>query len=245
MPREAQSPAGTGSANQTLKTAVIILSVIGVGLAVGLYKTRNSASDQAEAALKVHGSLSNEVAALRTKLALEHSTGALSQSNLQSVLDRRVGELGVMSNRFHQTTLLLSNAQHESRMAQAELQTKVAEAGALEAQRDELSQRLKSLAALQQEYVETKERLRQTLFERAAMEEALGRERVERADLSRKLEDPAFLRLQVKKAEDQAALDKRVAAAKHIDASDPRLRLDLQPNGIVRPILPGSEQTKQ
>src|ERR1041384_4023764 len=161
MPRESQSPAGAGEAKQTLKTAVIILSVICVGLAVGFYKIRNSASEQAEAAVKVRGSLSNEVAVLRTKLALEHSTSALAQSNLQSLLDRRVGELVVMSNRLHQTTLLLSNAQHETRMAQAELQTKVAEVATLDAQRDELNQRLKTLAALQQEYADTKERLKQ------------------------------------------------------------------------------------
>lgn len=115
----------------------------------------------------------------------------------------------------------------------------------LEAQREESGRRLEAASALQKELAEAKQKLAQSLGESGALEQALGRLRVEKADLESKIENPAFLRWQAKKAADQAALRRRLASARRIDASDPRVRLELQQDGSVRPVIPGDSENKK
>ncbi len=185
------------------------------------------------------------MAELRTRLALDSSTRALAQSNLQSALDRRASELLANSNVLAQTHLLFNTARHESSAALADLQVKAASLNALEAQLVESNRHLDTVPALQQELGDTKQRLKQALVEQGELEATLGRARVEKAGLERQLEDAAFLRLQVKKVEDQAALRKRLASNRPIAASDSRLRLELHPDGTVQPAALGSKQPKE
>ncbi|MEK7674990.1 MAG: hypothetical protein AAB676_04030 [Verrucomicrobiota bacterium] len=228
-----------------MKTAFIVLSLICIVLAVALYRRHSGALQAGEAAAKAQQSLSNEVAELRTKLALATSDSAVVQSNQQRVIERHLSELAATSNRFVQANLQLAAAQQEARAAQTELQTKMAAIALLEAQRDESGRRLEAASALQKELAETKQKLAQSLGESGTLEQALGRLRVEKADLESKIEDPVFLRLQAKKVADQAALRRRLASARRIDASDPRVRLELQQDGSVHPVIPGNSEDKK
>ncbi len=226
-----------------MKTVVIILSIVCLGLAVGYYQSTGTAKREAETSAGKWQSLSNQVAEMRTKLAMEQGTSGTARSNLQSALDRRTIELLVTSNRLAQTALQLGAVQQDLRAAQTDLQTKAGAVATLEAQREELHRRLEAIPVLQKEVNDAREMLTRIRGERDELGQSLGRARVEKADLERTLDDPMLLRLQIKKAEDNTALRKQLAADGRVHPSDKRARLELQPDGTVRPLVPAASPT--
>ena len=239
--RRRPAPASSENSGGGLKTVAVILAVVVAGLAFALYKRNSSAGVQSEADAKAIGSLSNQVTELRTKLALEHSNLQLAASNHQALLHRRTAELTATSNSFAKASLSLDVAREETRIAQAELSAKAGALAALEAQRVEWQLQAEAMLGLQLESGELKERLQQLQFAHAALQETLGRVRLDQTELERKLEDPAFLRLQARRAEDAAELRRRTAANQRIRSTDPRVQLDLQPDGSVRPAIIATE----
>jgi chromosome segregation ATPase len=217
------------------KVFIIFLAVLLVVALFLLYKRHTGASAQAKTDADSIASLSNQVAELRTKMMLEHSDTSLAKSNQQALLDRRTAELTATSNRLVQTTLLLNNAQQDLRSAQDTLAAKISSVATLEARRDELDRQAAVIPGLQREVAELKEKLVDAQFTEVALEESLSLARLELADLRRAFDDPEFLRLQAKRAEDAAETNRRLASKQRIDVSDPRVRLELQPDGTVRP----------
>jgi DNA repair exonuclease SbcCD ATPase subunit len=218
------------------------MKVLAAFLAVGLgaigfffYKSKEAAVQQANADAKTIATLSNQVSEVRTRLAMETGMQGIAQSNLQYAVSRRTGELSVVSNRHFQTTLLLSNAQHEAHAAQSQLPTKAANIASLEAHRDQLIRDLEVIPALQREIAELRRRLQEITFAQAATQETISRLRTEKANLERLLDDLSFLRLQASRSEDAAELRQRAASKQPIRAGDSRVRLELQPDGSVRP----------
>ena len=225
------------SSGGAFKVIAIILALVAAGLGYALYQKGAHSGAQADADAKTIGSLSNQVGELRTKLALEHSNLEVAQSNHQALLHRRTAELNVTSNRLVQTTLLLDRAREETHMAQSQLPAQAAAIATLEARRDELQRDVALIPGLQCEAAEWKGKFQQAQFSQAALQETLGRALTEKAGLERKLEDPAFLRLQARRADEAIELRQRAAANQRINPKDPRIRLDLQPDGSVRPAL--------
>ena len=216
------------------KTILIVAAVLIVVLAFVLYRRNSSANAQAEADAKAMASLSNDVTILRTKLALEVSTAGVAQSNHQATLDHRTAEFLTLSNRLGQISLLLEQAQQSKQAAQNELADKTAAMATVEAQQEEMRRQITTIPELQREAAELNARLYQASGAQASLNETLGRTRLELADLHRQLQDPNFLRLQEKRAQEAAELRQRAAAHRRIDTSDPRVRLELQPDGTVR-----------
>jgi hypothetical protein len=66
---------------------------------------------------------------------------------------------------------------------------------------------------------------------------------MENAELDRKLQDLAFLRLQAKRVAESAEIRQRTAAGQRINNYDRRVRLELQPDGTVQPAVTASIQT--
>jgi len=178
-------------------------------------------------------SLSNQVTELRTKLALEHSDLEFARSNHLASLQRRTAELMMTSNRLVQTTLLLDHARVETHIAQSEAITHAAALATAVAQRDEWERQASVVPAMRSEVADLRERLQHAQFIRASIEEALGQARTAKADLERKLEDPSFLRVQARHAEDAAEVRRRVAANERVRVTDSHARLSLQPDGTV------------
>ena len=225
------------SSGGAFKVIAIILALVAAGLGYALYQKGAHSGAQADADAKTIGSLSNQVSELRTKLALERSNLEVAQSNHQALIHRRIAELNVTSNRLVQTTLLLDRAREETHMAQSQLPAQAAAIATLEARRDELQREVALIPGLQREVAEWKGKFQQAQFSQAALQETLGRALTEKAGLERKLEDPAFLRLQARRADEAIELRQRAAANQRINPKDPRIRLDLQPDGSVRPAL--------
>lgn len=232
-------PAGKSaeSSGGGFKVIAIILFLVVVALGFALNKRGAGAAAQADTDAKSIVTFSNQVAEFRTKLALEQSNVEVARSNYQALLHRGTAELNLSSNRLVQTALALDIAREEKRAAQTELPAKAAAIATLEAQRDELQRQVAQIPALQREVADWKEKFQQTQFAQAKLQETLGRVQTEKAALERNLEDSAFLRLQAKRADEASEMRQRSAANQRINPSDPRVRLDLQPDGTVRPAL--------
>jgi hypothetical protein len=224
-----------------MKALLIILGLACLGLGYGLYQLKSSASKAAETHDTQFQAMSNQVAELRTRLALEQATGAQAQSNLQSVIDRRTGDVMNTSNRMVQLNLLYRSVQADARSAQADVQLHVANLTVVEAERDELTRRLAQMVALEKKVSEAKEKLADITGERNLLLQQINRLEMDRADLVRKLEDVGFLRTQLARAEEDAALLRRMAKAGRGAPVDRKARLELQEDGTVRPLVPAPE----
>ena len=235
MPRENSESKDVEGSGSGMKIVAVILALVAGLTGYALYNSKGAATQQAEADAKSIATLSNQVNELRTKLALETGMQGIVQSNHQFALTRRTAELIGTSNRLVQTALLLSNAQYEAHLAQGQLPPQAAAIATLEAHRDQLLRELTVIPGLQREIADLKDRNQQALFAQAAQQEVLSRIRTEKAGLERLLEDPAFLRLQANRSEDAIELRQRAAANRRTRSTDPRVRLDLQPDGTVRP----------
>jgi chromosome segregation ATPase len=181
--------------------------------------------------------LNSNILEYTTRLAKETNSAFLAQSNLQAVLDRRTADLASFSNRLVQTRQQLEREEAALLAARSEISAKAATLGALEVQRDELQRQATALPGLEREAATWREKLNKGQFEYVSLQESFGRVSVEKADLERKLQDPLFLRRQAQRVEQAAELRQRAAANQPIKVTDPRLLLDLQPDGTVRPAI--------
>ena len=220
-----------------MKAFVIILSVACAGLAFGLYQRNSSADREATAAETQFKTFSNQVAELSTKVAMGQGEASHVQSNLQYLVTLRAGELANSSNRLVQLNLLYRAAQTEARAAQSEAQSLAAKLAVVEVERDGLQRGRAAVPVLERMVTETHEKLASTVSERNALLQDLGKAEVDKANLQRKLEDIGFLRVQLTRMEENAALLRRLAKAGHSATADPKARLELLDDGTVRPAL--------
>jgi hypothetical protein len=221
-----------------MKAPIIILGLLVLGLGFGYYKRNSSAREEVAVAVKEHQSLSNQVAELRTRLALEQGTGAQSQSNLNSGLNRRTAELMVASNRLVQVNLLIKAAQSQGATAQTDLQSKAAKLALLENERDDLKRQLTVLPKFEKQISEAKQQLTKATSDREFLLGEVRRLQVEKSELMSKLDDVSFLRIQLTKAEQDAELQRSFIKAGRNAALDRKSRLELQQDGTVRPVAP-------
>lgn len=216
----------------------VLAGFLAVGLAATgflFYKSKESAAQQSDTDAKTIATLSNQVTEVRTRLAMETGMHGIALSNVQYVVNRRTADLSTVSNRQFQTALLLSNAQYEAHNAQSQLPVKAASIAGLEAHRDQLLRELEVIPTLQREITDLKRRLQDSTFAQAANQETISRLRTEKANLEKLLDDPSFLRLQASRSEDAAEMRQRAASKQAVRAADSRVRLELQPDGSVRP----------
>jgi small-conductance mechanosensitive channel len=220
-----------------MKAALIILALLTAGSG-WLFLQKSSALQEAEARLASNDvSRASLVKQFQTELMLTNLSAGDIQSNLQQRLETRTAHLLVFSNRLVQANLLLQSAQQDARAAQAEARHLAAGNAVLAARQEELDSRLQAIPRLEGELGGSRRQNAETARERDRLAAELQAVRVELAGLQGKLEDPAFLRNQLGKTEDNLAL-RRKAAAGALRASDPRLPLQLQADGSVRTAPP-------
>jgi len=223
-----------------MKAFVIILCVVCAGLAYGLFQRNSSADRQATDAETRLTTLSNKVSELETKVVMTQAEAAHATSNWQSLVTLRTSELANTSNRLVQLNLLYRVAQTEGCTAQTGSQSFAARLAVLEAERDGLQRNLIAVAAVEKKLTDARDKLAATTAERNAFRQDVGRLEVEKAELLRKLEDISFLRLQLTRAEDDAAVLRRSARAGPGAPVSSKARLELLDDGTVRPALPAN-----
>lgn len=220
-----------------MKAPVIILGLICAALAFGLYKRNSSAGAEAEQALKQYETMSNQVAELRTKLALEQGMAAQHSSNANYTVTKRTGDLLQLSNRLVQTALLLKSAEASAREANASLQSKAAQIALLESERTDLQRQLEVIPELRRQVADASTKSAPVTNERDVLAQENRRLTLEVADYFRKLNDPSFLKLQLERAEQDMETRVRLAKAGAGATVDKKSRLELQPDGTVRAVV--------
>jgi len=221
-----------------MKALVIILSLACVGLAYGLYQSNSSAGREATAAETQLKAFTNQVDELKTKLMMTQGDAGHAQSNLQYLVTARTSELANTSNRLVQLNLLYRAVQTEAHGTRSEAQSIATRLVMLEAERDGFQRGLAVVPVLERKLAETNEKLAHAVSERNALLQELGKLEVDRADLQRKLEDIGFLRVQLTRAEENAAIQRRLAKAGHSAMADPKAKLEMLDDGTVRATLP-------
>lgn len=221
-----------------MKALVIILSLACVGLAYGLYQSNSSASREATAAETQLKAFTNQVDELKTKLMMTQGDAGHAQSNFQYLVTVRTSELANTSNRLVQLNLLYRAAQTEAHGARSELQSLAGKLAVLEAERDGLQRGLAAVPVLERKVAEMREKLASAVSERNSLLQELGKLEVDKADLQRKLEDIGFLRVQLTRVEENAAIQRRLAKAGQNAAPDPKAKLEMLDDGTVRAALP-------
>ena len=220
-----------------MKVPIIILGLVSAGLAYGLYQRNSSAGMEAEQAVKQFETRSNQVAEVRTKLALEQGTSIQTLSNAQYAVTRRTSDLLQLSNRLVQTTLLLKASQAEAREAHGSLQSKAAQIAVLESQQGDVQRQLQVIPDLRRQLAEAKDLTSPVISERDSLAQENRRLSLELADNFRKLNDPAVLKLQLDRAQQDMETRIRLAKAGSSVTVDKKSRLELQPDGTVRAVV--------
>jgi chromosome segregation ATPase len=223
-----------------MKALVIILSLVCAGMAYGLFQRNSSAGKRATETETLLTTLSNKVSELETKVIMTQAEAAHAQSNLQSLVTLRTSELANTSNRLVQLNLLYRAAQTDGRTAQSDAQSLAGKLAVLEAERDALQRNLTAVAAVEKKLADAQDKLSATTAERNSFRQDIGRLELEKAELLRKLEDVNFLRLQLTRAEEDAAELRRLAKAGPAAPVSSRTRLELLDDGTVRPALPAN-----
>jgi chromosome segregation ATPase len=232
--RRRNAPEESGGGGKVL---AIILGLLVLGLGFALFKSKSGVAAQAEKYTTEIATQKSNVLELTTRLAKETNSAFVAQSNLQAVLDRRTAESASFSNRLVQTRQQLERAEAELFAARNELSAKTTGLGALEVQRDEWQRQAGVIPGLEREIAAQKEKFNRGQIDYVSLQETLGRVSAEKADLERKLQDPLFLRRQALRVEQTAEVRQRAAAKQPINMYDPRVLLDLQPDGTVRPAI--------
>jgi len=239
--RRRNEPEESGGGGKVLP---IILGLLVLGLGFALFKRNSGGAAQTEKYTNEIARLTNNILELTARLTKETNSAFVAQSNLQAVLDRRTAELASFSNRLVQTRQLLDREAAELLAARNEISAKATALGALEVQRDEWHRQAASIPGLEREIASQKEKLNRGQIDYVFLQETLGRVSAEKADLERRLQDPLFLRRQALRVEQAAELRQRAAANQPIKIIDPRVLLDLQPDGSVRPAIATSTPPK-
>jgi hypothetical protein len=233
-PRRRTEPEESGGSGKVL---AIILGLAVLGLAFALFKSKSGVAAQEEKLTSEIATQKSNVVEYSTRLSMETNKALVVQSNLQALLDRRTAELASSSNRLVQTRQQLERAEAESYTTRNELASKITALSAAEAQRDEFQRQAAAIPHLEREVAMQKEKFNMKLLELANSQETLSLVRTEKADLERKLQDPLFLRRQATRVEQAAVQRQRTAANQPSKLADPRVLLDLQPDGTVRPAV--------
>lgn len=238
--RNAQEESGGGG-----KVLPIVLGLIILGLGYALYKRSGGDTSQIQNYTNQIAGLTATNLELVTRLTQATNNASLAQSNLHAMLDRRTAELMSFSNRLVQTRQQLEREEAALVAARGDVSAKATSLGTLEAQRDECQRQAAVIPALELEVAAQKAKHNKVLFDYVALQETFGRVSLDKADLERKLQDPLFLRRQAVRVEQAAELRQRAAANQPIKIADPRLILDLQPDGTVRPAITSSTSPKK
>ncbi|MBI5387729.1 MAG: hypothetical protein HZA90_23965 [Verrucomicrobia bacterium] len=217
-----------------MKNAVILLSIL-CALFAGAWFMRNSQANQQEAAsLAALQTLSNKVAEVQTRLVMNQAKASDAQGLLQTNLTQRLAELAGLSNHLARTAASLAATQKELQAAHSEAATRAVRVTELEGQNDALARQVASLAPLEKQLADVRQQVAAVASERVAALQECGRLQVEKAEVLRKLEDPAFLRRQSAQVEQETKLATALAKQKPSASASRLARLELQPDGTVR-----------
>jgi chromosome segregation ATPase len=252
-----------------MKIAIVILTVVTLGLGAGLFIQHHQSSMVVRAAEISRDSFSNSW--IQTKVKLEESDKVAN--TLETKLNLSTEALVTASNELAKTTAdLTRNAadlakvQTDYSAAQAEMKKQQAQIAQLETQRDDLTKKMDelttSIASLETRIDDTKKKLASSEGDRTFLLKELTRLQSEKATLVAQFNNLSALRTQVAKLREEAAINQRlawtqmgvysqrekkgaerlVAATPNSPKGDGRLDVEVEQNGRSK-IVPESNTT--
>ncbi|HOW65142.1 MAG TPA: hypothetical protein P5186_06705 [Candidatus Paceibacterota bacterium] len=223
-----------------MKNALIILSIFCTMLLASSYLHRGKARQQAEESAREIVTLSNKVVELETRLVMNQALAVDAQTNLQVRIEKCTKETAAFSNRLAQVSKLFHAAQKESQAVHAELESKALRLNEVEGELDNSSRRLEHLRLLETNLIELKASLLSVTAQRDHALQESRSVQVEKNEIEHQFNDLNALRLQTKKLEEQARLNRRVARGISADQYNRQAPLTLESNGTVKPLPPVS-----
>lgn len=216
-----------------MKKAVVLLAILSVALAVGLWMNRQRAGNQTQRAEGEIGSLSNRLA--EAEMKLNH----LERMNLSlgSNLTNRADELTKAASELAKVRANLVQSQAETRAVHEQLQSALSQVQAVQSQVSDLSNRVEELRAegrhKDAETALARVQLAGAESRRQALAHQLANLQQENDRMARQLHDPELLRAQIVALKKQQAA---AAEAKRTDSGRPDYRQDLEllPDGNVQ-----------
>ena len=206
-----------------------MLAVLSIGLGAVVFLRQKQVVTMREEAR----SLSGQLADVRAILTSQQNVAAEQASNLLVALERSSNALASTSNQLLRANLALAQGQEQAKIRQSESDAQARRLVELESQDAAARAKLDGVPPLQKELGEMKEKLDQLSIDRESLSKANTLLTIEKAELSRKLQDANFLRLQIAKMQD-AAEEKKHLAKRGSGALDRRSRLELQEDGTVK-----------
>jgi len=258
-----------------MKNIVIVLSIVSVGLATGLFVQHQKATQTVKAAEESRATYSNSWQEAKVKLDRLEGVEKVAAA-LEAKLNTSTEALSAASNDLAKTSADLAKAnrdlaktQSDYEAAQAEVKKQQGQISQLESQRDDLSKKMEELTAsinsLESKIADTKKKLASSEGDRTFLLKELTRLQDEKDTLVAKFNNLATLRAQVAKLREEAAISQRLAwirmglyeqrekkGAERLLAVTPaplkienRLDVELEQNGRSKISVPNSTSAPQ
>ena len=194
-----------------MKPIIILLTIISLGLAVGMLVEHQHANDKLKFLVDDNVRFSNQWQVATLKLDDVQQVAA----NLESTLNQRTASLAATSNELARTGADLAKVQTDFKATQAEVEKQTARITELEGQRDDLTKKMEelttSIKSLENQIDDTKRKLAAAEGDRQVLSSELKRLQDEKAVLVAQFNDLAALRAQVAKLKEEAAIGQRIA----------------------------------
>ena len=201
------------------KVAIIILAVVSIALAIGLFAAKKQADEQHVTDVSSIGDFSNQVVDANLKLnelnqANLALTNDLSQSRQQTL--QFSNNLAATDNTLTNTLASLAGAQNQITNLNDQINDLETENKALDERATELTNTIAQLNALIED---TQNKLALSQTNNVFLQEQLQKQIAEREDLERKFNDLNVLRGQVRKIRDEMYVERRMQLAPAIARS--------------------------
>jgi chromosome segregation ATPase len=201
-----------------MKSVIIILTVVCLGLGAGLFIQHHKATLEVQAAEISRDSFSNSWSQVKGKLEETEKVA----SSLESTLSTRTEALTAVSNNLTKTSTDLAKTtddlakmQTDFNAAQAEMKKQQAQIVALENQRDDLTKKMdelnSSITGLETQITDTKKKLAASEGDRNFLVKELNRLQSEKATLVAQFNNLSAVRAQVAKLREEASINQRLA----------------------------------
>ena len=196
------------------KSLSILLLLVVLGLGAGWFIAHKEATEEQARSTSRLMTLSNDLVSTTFRLTEQQKVNASLETNLAS----RVQELGILSNRWTYVSQELTRTETEAKAAaeaaRAEIERRDKQIAGLEAERDDLTQKMEGLtgeiSGLNTRINETERKLATSEGDREQLQRELRRLLAEKAELERKFNNLAVLRDQVRKLNDELSIARRI-----------------------------------
>src|SRR5216684_2987459 len=166
-----------------MKPIIIILTIISLGLGVGMLVEHQRASDKVKSLADENVRFSNQWQVATLKLDDVQQVAA----NLENTLNQRTASLAATSNELARTGADLAKVQTDFKATQAEVERQTARITELEGQRDDLTKKMEelttSIKSLENQIDDTKRKLAAAEGDRQVLSSELKRLQDEKAVL--------------------------------------------------------------